>query len=119
MPSRLVMGGQVWIDRNVCLYNVDRISIGDNAIISDGAFICTASHNIAKSDFPLVTAPVFIGAGAWIAARAIVLPGVTIGDGAVVAAGAVVSKDVEPWTVVAGNPAKPVKKRLIDAKRGM
>lgn len=119
MPSRLVMGGQVWIDRNVYLYNVDRITIGDNAIISDGAFICTASHDITKSDFPLVTAPIVIGAGAWIAARAVVLPGVTIGEGAVVAAGAIVSRDVEPWTVVAGNPARPVKKREIAAKRGM
>ena len=112
-PSRLFMGRSVWIDRNVYLYDVERITIGDNAIVSDGAFICTAGHDITKSDFPLTVAPVEIGAGAWVAARAIVLPGVKIGEGAVVAAGAVVSKDVEPWTVVAGNPARPVKKREV------
>lgn len=114
MPSRLFMGYQVWIDRNVNLYNVDRITIGDNAIISDGVYICTASHDITKRDFPLTTAPVTIGAGAWIAAHARVMPGITIGEGAVVGAGSVVTKNVEPWAVVAGNPAKFIKKRVIE-----
>ena len=113
VPSRLRMGSFVWIDRNVYLYNVDRITIGDNAIISDGAYICTASHDISRRDFPLVTAPVTIGAGAWVAAHACVMPGVTIGEGAVVAAGAVVTKDVPPWTVVGGNPAKFIKERKV------
>jgi putative colanic acid biosynthesis acetyltransferase WcaF len=53
----------------------------------------------------LVTAPIRIGPGAWVAAGAFIGPGVTVGDGAVVGAGAVVMRDVEPWTVVAGNPA--------------
>ena len=58
-----------------------------------------------------------IGDGVWLGARAIILPGVTIGEGAVVAAGAVVTKDVEPWAVVGGNPAKFIKKReLKDAE---
>ena len=113
MPSRLFMGSQVWIDRDVNLYNVDRITIGDNAIVSDGAYICTASHDISKGDFPLTTAPINIGAGAWVAAHACVMPGVTIGEGAVVAAGAVVTKDVPPWTVVGGNPARIIKKRVL------
>lgn len=113
MPSRLFMGNNVWIDRNVYLYNVERITIGNNAIVSDGAYICTASHDITKGDFPLTTAPVTIGDGAWIAARSIILPGVNIGEGAVVGAGSVVTKDVPPWTVVAGNPAKVVRVRSI------
>ena len=114
MPSRLFMGSNVWIDRNVYLYNVERITIGDNAIISDSAYICTASHDISKKDFPLTTAPVVIGAGAWISAHAKILPGVKIGEGAVVGAGAIVTKDVAPWTVVAGNPAKVIKTRRIE-----
>ena len=113
VPSRLFIGNQVWIDRNVYLYNVERITIGDNAIISDGAFICTASHDITQGNFPLTTEPVTIGAGAWIAAHAKILPGITIGEGAVVGAGAVVTRDVEPWTVVAGNPARFIKKRVV------
>lgn len=114
MPSRLFMGSNVWIDRGVNLYDVERITIGDNAIISDGAYICTASHDISKSDFPLTTAPVAIGAGAWVAAHARIMPGIKIGEGAVVGAGSVVTKDVEPWTVVAGNPAKFIKKRVLE-----
>ena len=113
IPSRLRMGSQVWIDKNVNLYNVERITIGDNVIISDGAYICTATHDIASPRFDLVTRPVRICDNAWIAAKAIVLPGVTIGEGAVVAAGAVVTRDVEPWMVVGGNPARVIKKRVV------
>ena len=113
VPSRLFVGRNVWIDRNVNLYDVERITIGDNAIVSDGAYICTAGHDIASRDFRLTTAPVTIGRSAWVAARAIVLPGVTIGEGAVVAAGAVVTRDVPPWTVVGGNPARVIRKREI------
>ena len=57
--------------------------------------------------------PIMIGASAWVAGWSIILPGVTIGEGAVVGAGAVVTKDVEPWSVVAGNPAKFIKKRML------
>ena len=113
VPSRLRIGNNVWIDKDVNLYDVDLITIGDNAIVSDGAYICTASHDIASANFALTTAPVEIGAGAWVAAKAIVLPGVKIGEGAVVAAGAVVTRDVAPWTVVGGNPARVIGTRTL------
>ena len=99
------------IDEGVNLYSVDKITIGMKVAISREAFICTASHDITKPNRPLITAPITICDGVWIGARAIILPGVTIGEGAVVAAGAVVTKDVEPWSVVGGNPAKFIKKR--------
>ena len=110
-PWRFKIGDNSWIDSGVLLYSVDDIKIGSNVVVSEGAFICTASHDIASEAFELVTKPVEIGDAAWVGARAIVLPGAKIGEGAVVAAGAVVTKDVEPWTVVAGNPAKFVKRR--------
>lgn len=112
-PWKLTIGENSWIDGGVKLYSVDEIKIGANAVISEGAFICTASHDIASPIFELTTAPITIGDSAWIASRAIVLPGVTIGEGAVVAAGSVVTKDVEPWTVVGGNPARALKRREI------
>ena len=59
----------------------------------------------------LITKPIMIMDNIWIASGAMILPGVTIGEGAVVTAGSVVVKDVEPWTVVGGNPAKMIKKR--------
>lgn len=110
-PWNLAVGSYVAVDEEVNLYTVDKITIGTKVAISREAFICTASHDITKPNRPLVTAPIAICDGVWIGARAIVLPGVTIGEGAIVAAGAVVTKDVEPWTVVGGNPAKFIKKR--------
>lgn len=110
-PWNVEMGAHVAIDNYVNLYSAAKIKIGTKVAISREAFICTASHDITKANRPLVTAPITICDGVWIGARAIVLPGVTIGEGAVVAAGAVVTKDVEPWTVVGGNPAKVIKKR--------
>ncbi len=112
-PWRLRIGDSSWIDDGVKLYTADDIVIGSNAVISEGAFICTATHDITSEAFELKTAPVKIGDMAWIASRAILLPGVTIGEGAVVGAGAVVTKDVEPWTVVGGNPAKVISKRAV------
>ena len=112
-PWNIETGRCVAVDDEVNLYSVDRITIGTKVAISREAFICTASHDISRPERPLVTAPITIGDGVWIGARSIVLPGVTIGEGAVVAAGAVVTKDVEPWTVVGGNPARVLKMRVL------
>ena len=113
-PWNLTMGAYACLSQRVDCYNVNQIIIGDQATISQDAMLCTASHDISSKILELTTAPVKVGAGAWVAARAIVLPGVTIGEGAVVAAGAVVTKDVEPWMVVGGNPAKVIKKRELE-----
>lgn len=110
-PWNVEMGSWVAIDDEVNLYSAAKITIGTKVAISREAFICTASHDVTKPNRPLITAPITICDGVWVGARAIILPGVTIGEGAIVAAGAVVTKDVEPWTVVGGNPAKFIKKR--------
>lgn len=110
-PWNLELGCYVAIDDAVNLYSAAKIKIGTKVAISREAFICTATHDISKPNRPLVLKPITIGDGVWIGARATILPGVTIGEGAVVAAGSVVVKDVEPWTVVGGNPAKFIKKR--------
>lgn len=110
-PWNVTMGSWVAIDDAVNLYSADKINIGTKVAISREAFICTASHDITKPNRPLVTAPITICDGVWIGARAIILPGVTIGEGAVVAAGAVVTKNVAPFSVVGGNPAKFIKMR--------
>ena len=81
--------------------------------MSQGAYLCTASHDISDSLNPLVTAPIIIEDQAWVAADAFVSMGVTVGQGAVIGARACVFKDVEPWTVVGGNPAKFIKRREI------
>ncbi len=112
-PWNIQMGKHVAVDDQANLYSVDKITIGTKVAISREVFICTASHDITKPNRPLITAPVTICDGVWIGARATILPGVTIGEGAIVGAGAVVTKDVEAWTVVGGNPAKFIKKRVL------
>ena len=112
-PANLVMGEYSCLASDVDCYNVDKITIGANTTVSQGAYLCTASHDITNPLNPLITSPIVIGDQAWIAADAFVGMGVTIGEGAVVGARAAVFKDVEPWTVVGGNPAKFIKKRII------
>ena len=113
VPWKLIICEYSCLDGGVSLYSVDAITIGDNAVISNGAFICTASHDISSKTFELITKPIIIENSVWICSAAMLMPGVKISEGAIIAAGAVVVKDVAPWTVVGGNPAKVVKKREI------
>lgn len=112
-PPNLIMEKYSCIASDVDCYNVAPVRIGANATVSQGAFLCTASHDITDPHNRLITAPIIIEDQVWIAAAAFVGMGVTIGEGAVVGARAAVFKDVEPWTVVGGNPAKFIKKRII------
>lgn len=87
------------------------VSIGSNVVVNDGVRLLTGTHLVDGPSFEQVNRPIVIDDYAWICTGAMILPGVRIGRGAVVAAGAIVSKDVEPLSVVAGNPARLVKKR--------
>ena len=91
-----------------------RVTTGSDVSIGPEAVILTLGHDPQSPDFADKGGDVTIGDRVWIAYRAIILPGVTIGEGAVVAAGAVVSRDVAPYTIVAGNPAEPVGTRSRD-----
>lgn len=114
-PWKLKMGAYACLGADVDCYAVAPIVLGDNVTVSQGVKLCTASHDIASPIMELMYAPIVIEANAWVAAWSIVLPGVTVGEGAVVGAGAVVTKDVLPWTVVGGNPAKVIGKRELRA----
>ena len=112
-PWNLIIGKNSCIAPRVFLYNKEPIIIGDDCVISQDSVICTASHNIASLMLPVKNKPITIANNVWVASYAFIGPGVTIGEGAVVGARACVFKDVEPWTVVGGNPAKFIKKRVI------
>lgn len=101
------MGEKCWV------YAMAPISIGEMSCIGKDVYLLTGSHDIEKSTFDLVTKPITIGKGCWIATSSTVLPGVTIGDYCVVAANSVVIKNWESYSVVGGNPAKFIKKRII------
>ena len=111
MPWDLSVGPYVSIGPRVHLYNLGGLTIGSHTLISQDAYICGGTHDYNDPAWPLVRKPVVIGEWVWIGAGAFIHPGVTIGDGAIVGARAVVTKDVEPWTIVAGNPAVVIKKR--------
>ena len=112
-PWRLEAGNNVAVDRGVNLYNVFGIKLGHRVIISQGAFLCSATHDYHDPSYALAGGCITVEDDCWIAAEAFIGPGVTIGQGAVVGARAVVVKDVPAWTVVAGNPARVIRKRIL------
>jgi putative colanic acid biosynthesis acetyltransferase WcaF len=95
------------------IYNPSPMYFGSHAIVSQGAYVCGATHLYNEPEFRLVSFEIRIGAYAWICARAMVAPGVNVGEGAVLGLGAVATKDLEPFGVYAGNPAKLVKQRSL------
>jgi putative colanic acid biosynthesis acetyltransferase WcaF len=114
-PWNLEVGQRTAIGPKANCYNPGKIILGNKVILSQNSHLCAASHDYTKRENPLIIKPIIVGDYAWVAADAFVGFGVNIGDGAVVGARACVFKDVEPWTVVGGNPAKLIKKRyLID-----
>lgn len=112
-PWNLTMGAHSSMGAYVDCYSVDRITIGEQVTISQYSFLCAASHDIQDPSMPLITAPIFIGAGAWVAADVFIGPGVVVGEGAVIGARSSVFSAVDSWTVVVGTPAKPIKRRVL------
>jgi maltose O-acetyltransferase len=121
MGCRILHGHKINLgERNVvnfgCMLDGRRFSIrtGNDVSIGPEAAILTLGHDPQSSAFADRGGDVVIGDRAWIGYRAIILPGITIGEGAAVAAGAVVTRDVEPFTIVAGVPAKKIGERQRD-----
>jgi len=110
-PWNLRIGKGSCLGRWVNCYSVDVIELGESVLISQYSYLCSAGHDIDDKNFKLKKAPIKIKNNVWVAADAFIGPGVTIGDGAVVGARAAVFKNVKPWTVVGGNPAKLIRKR--------
>jgi len=108
-PWNLVAGRAASIADGAEIYNTSRIELGECAVISQGAYLCGAGHDYESWNFPLVSAPIVVGAHAWVAARAIIQRGVTIGEGCVIGAGSVVTRDMPAWTVCAGVPCRPIR----------
>lgn len=115
-PWMLRMGHRACLGPEVICYNQDLVVLEDDAIVSQYSYLCTAGHDIDHAntaDSGLVTSPIVLRRGAWIGSRAFIGMGVEIGENAVVGATASVYKNVEPWTVVGGNPCKIIKMRKI------
>ncbi len=105
------LGRNVFINSGCCFQDQGGIEIGDNTLIGHQCVLATINHDLdpeKRGDMEM--RKIVIGRNVWIGAHATILPGVTIGEGSVVAAGAVVTKDVPPFTVVAGVPARAIRK---------
>jgi acetyltransferase-like isoleucine patch superfamily enzyme len=109
---KLRVGMNVFINHGCTLNDMGGIEIGDDTMIGPNVSLLTSGHPTAIADrrAGITVAPIRIGADVWIAAGATVLGGVTVGDGAVVAAGAVVRREVPPATLVAGVPARAIRR---------
>lgn len=99
------------INHGCLLYVTGGLRIGEGVSISAGTWLVTGSHEINDPHFPAIFKPIVIGNHVWIGMRATILAGVTIGEGAVIMAGAVVTRDVPPFAIVGGVPAKVIKQR--------
>lgn len=110
-PWNLICEDAVAIANGAVIYNALPMRLASHSTVSQGAYLCGSTHDFDDPAFPMVSAPIRIGRYAWVCARAVVGPGVTVGDGAVLGLGSVAMRDLEPWTVYAGMPARALRQR--------
>lgn len=111
-PRMLVCEDQVTVGDDGELYNPARLFMGSHAIVSQGAYICGATHDYNNPAFPLYSLEMRLGARSWVCARACVSPGVSLGEGAVLGLASVATHDLEPWSIYAGVPARKIRDRV-------
>ena len=112
-PWKLKVGDYCWIGENVWIDNLADVSMKGNVCISQGAMLLTGNHDYKRKTFDLIVKPILLENGAWVGAKAVVCPGVTIGENAVLTVQSVATKSLEPYGIYQGNPATQVKKRVI------
>jgi putative colanic acid biosynthesis acetyltransferase WcaF len=114
-PWNLICEDKVCVGDDAELYNPSTLHMGSHAIVSQGAYICGATHEYNDPAFRLVSFPMRLGAYSWICARAAVNPGVNVGNGAILGLGSVATSDLESFGIYVGIPARKVKERLHSA----
>lgn len=112
-PWNLKVGDNCWIGENVWIDNLDKVSIGSNVCISQGALLLTGNHDYKQSSMPYRNAPIKIEDGAWIGANTTVCAGVTVHENAILTVGSMTSKDLEANGIYQGVPAKKIRERSI------
>ncbi|MGB6974477.1 MAG: putative colanic acid biosynthesis acetyltransferase [Terracidiphilus sp.] len=110
-PWNLFCADQVSVADAVEIYNPAAITLGSHAILSQGAYLCGATHDLDDPSFPLIAYAMSVGDYAWVCARASVAPGVNLAEGAVLGMASVATRDLDAWTVYAGVPARKINER--------
>ena len=111
MPWNITIGAQSAVGDRAILYALGRIEIGERCTVSQGAHICAGTHDWRDRAMRLLKTTIVVGDDVWICADAFVGPSVDVGERAIVGARAVVTKDVEPGSILGGNPAKVISRR--------
>ncbi len=106
-PWKVAIGDYSWIGDDVVFYSVDRIQVGCHCVISQKSYLCTGSHDFQDPNFRLITAPIKIGNGTWIATDCFIAAGVTIGANSVIGARSSVFGNIPPQQVAWGTPCIP------------
>jgi putative colanic acid biosynthesis acetyltransferase WcaF len=114
-PWRLRVGDYVWIGEDTWIDNLAMVEIESHVCVSQGVYFCTGNHDWNHPDFQLQTASIYLEEGSWIAAKAIVGPGVRVGKGAILCMGSVAPKCLNEMTIYTGNPAQKIKQRVINS----
>lgn len=112
-PWNLEIGDWSSIGEDAMIYNLGVITIGEQVTVSQRAHLCAGTHDHTDPAMPLLKPPIAVRNQAWICADAFVGPSVIVGEGAIIGARAVAMRDVPEWTIVGGNPARPIKPREI------
>ncbi|WP_417241073.1 MULTISPECIES: WcaF family extracellular polysaccharide biosynthesis acetyltransferase [Pseudomonadota] len=102
-PWKLTLGDHVWIGERVWIDNLDQVTIGNHSCLSQGAYLCTGSHDWTKLNFALITKPITIGNFCWVGAHASMAPGSTMADGAILAMKAFGSGNMKANQIYLGN----------------
>ena len=114
VPWHLTMHDRSTLGERANAYSLGEIELKARCTVGQEAYLCAATHQFDSPNLPLVTGKITIGEDAFLGARAFVMPGVNIGTGTVIGAGSIVTKDVADWLIVAGNPCKVIKQRIIN-----
>ena len=112
-PWNLVVGNDCWLGENCRIDNLDKVVIGNNVCISQGALLLTGNHDYTVSSMPYRNAAIHVEDGAWIGAKTVVCPGVTVHRNAILTVGSVATRDMEESGIYQGNPAIKIRDRII------
>jgi putative colanic acid biosynthesis acetyltransferase WcaF len=110
-PWHLQIGNNSWLGEDCWIDNLAPVRIGNNVCVSQGAYLCTGSHDWSDPSFGLITKPITLQDGAWVGARAIICPGVELEQNGIAALGSVVTRSIPAGEIHMGNPANHVRQR--------
>jgi len=112
-PWYLTVGDHCWLGEDAWIDNLAPVTMGSHVCVSQAAYLCTGNHDWTSPNMKLFRRPIVLEDGSWVGARAMICPGVTLGTGAIAAAGSVITRDIPPFEIWAGNPAAYNRTRVL------